>query len=134
MDVAAGKDADGGGEDVEWGAGDGDQAIGARIGVVASGGDTQPRGSQFEFPDRSIHDALVRVFAIPIPDVGLLHQQPEGFPLQVRRGRQRVPGTIIGFPPTEFRILAVPFNAWATPEDRAMGELEAQLTRSTGFP
>ena len=45
-----------------------------------------------------------------------------------------MPGTVIGVPPAEFGLLAVPFNAWTTTEDRAMGELEAQLPRRAGFP
>lgn len=131
MWIAADEDANRGGEDVEREAWKGFEAIGTGVSVAAAGFDLKAWGGQLEVPSDAVQDVGVVIVVVPIPDVGLFHQQPEGFPLQVRRSRQRVPGTIIGFPPTEFRIVAVPFNAWATPEDCAMRELEAQLTRST---
>jgi len=56
VDVAADEDADGGSEDIECGAGDGDQAIGARIGVVAGGFNLQAWGGQLKIPSDTVQD------------------------------------------------------------------------------
>ena len=45
-----------------------------------------------------------------------------------------MPCIVIGVPPAEFGILAVPFNAWTTTENRAMRELGAKLTWRIGYP
>lgn len=133
MDVAADEDSNSSGKDIERGAGNGHQAIGSRIGVVASGRDTQAGGSQLEFPDRPIHDPGVGVFPLPTPHPGLFDQQPEGLPLDFRRGRQRMPAIAERIPPTEHGLLPIPLDARPTPEDRAIRELEDELPWRAGF-
>ena len=99
VDVAADKDADRGGEDVERGAWKGLEAIRAGVSVATASFDAKSWEGQFKVPSDAVFDVGVRVGHFPIPDAGLRQEEPECLPLQRRRSRQRDPGVAIAVPP-----------------------------------
>ena len=74
MDVAADKDTDGGGKDVERGARKGFEAIRAGVSVTAAGFDPQPWGGELKVPCDAVLDGWVVIVVVPIPDAGLVNQ------------------------------------------------------------
>lgn len=127
MDVAADQNTDSGGEDIKWGSRKGFEAIGAGVGVATAGFDLQARGGEFEVPADAVFDVWVRVGHFPISGAGLLQEEPERLPLEIRRGRQRIPDVAIAVPPPQLRFLPVPLDDRSATENGAMGELEADL-------
>jgi len=59
MDVAADKDSDGGGEDVERGAGKRSEAIGSGVSVTAAGFNLQAWGGQLKIPSDTVRDIWI---------------------------------------------------------------------------
>ena len=133
MDVAAGEDTDGRGEDIEWGAWERFEAIGAGVGVATAGFDLQAWGGELKIPSDTVQDVWVGVVGIPISGAGLLQEEPKRLPLEIRRGRQRIPDVAIVVPPPQLGLLPVPLDKRTATEDRAVRKLKAQLTRRVTF-